>query len=381
MRFSEIMQIPFMCSLFLLCGCSAGDGGETAAVTLAPLQETEETEDLFPYMERLETIEIDDDDRLLFSDAAKMLTDKEGRIFVLDYAGNLVAMNPDGTFFRRMANRGRASNEYASIMDIALTDDDLIILDGQKARFFSIPDPGRSRYSDISVEAPCDAVAPAGEGGVWLFSAFPADVRMVGQTDSLLFLLDKDGNHTSSFIPRKDCTFSISNISQSCGNTYYLRPQDNRHVFYRLSDAVPEPAYRIDFGEKTIPDRYYYEAADEDIMKYMTSDYYKLPMELHETSSHLYFRAAGPEASDCMFIYDRETHRGIRWSDAAGSVNFPVRILTSDSDWFYAVFPETVPGIDARGGLLYDSILSGLESAGKDPASGPYIVRIKFRRF
>ena len=34
MRFSEIMQIPFMCSLFLLCGCSAGDGGETAAVTL-----------------------------------------------------------------------------------------------------------------------------------------------------------------------------------------------------------------------------------------------------------------------------------------------------------------------------------------------------------
>ena len=53
MKFSEIMQIPFLCSLFgslfLFCGCSAGDGGETAAVTLSPLQETEETEDLFPY--------------------------------------------------------------------------------------------------------------------------------------------------------------------------------------------------------------------------------------------------------------------------------------------------------------------------------------------
>lgn len=171
----------------------------------------------------------------------------------------------------------------------------------------------------------------------------------------------------------------MSNISQSSGNTYYLRPQDNGHVFFRLTETGPEPVYRIDFKGKTIPERYYFDAAGEDIMKYMMSDYYKLPMDLHETDTHLYFHAAGPGASDCIFIYDRGSGKGIRWTNAPGSVTVPVPVLASDGDWFYTIFPEIDPDMGKDGDILFRFIVSELEKRGAPISSGPYIVKFNFR--
>ena len=377
--FGLLWKILFF-PVFILSGCNENRNMPDAGWTLVPDEDTEPVSDIAPYIEKMELIKIADDDRLLFSDVAKMLLDDEGRLFILDYTGNLVTMNPDGTFFRKIADRGRASNEYIGIVDIALADGELFILDGSKVRAFGISDAGSSRVLDVPIESPCDAMAPDGAGGLYLYSAFPSEVRDYRKDkDNLLYRVGSRGELEASYVRRTDCTFSMSNISQSSGNTYYLRPQDNGHVFSRLTETGPKPVYRIDFKGKTIPERYYFDAAGEDIMKYMMSDYYKLPMDLHETDTHLYFHAAGPGASDCIFIYDRGSGKGIRWTNAPGSVTVPVPVLASDGDWFYTIFPEIDPDMGKDGDILFRFIVSELEKRGAPISSGPYIVKFNFR--
>ena len=281
----------------------------------------------------------------------------------------------------QFSGRGRASNEYIGIVDIALTDNELVILDGPKAKFFDLTDPSSYRVVDIPSENPYDAVAPAGNGGLYLFSAFPAKISDASKKkDDLLCKVSGDGSVVATYVQREDCTFSMSNISQSSGNTYYLRPQDSRHVFYRLDREAPEAACRIDFQEQCIPERYYYKEAGEDIMQYMMSDWYKLPMDLHETDNHLYFHASGPGASDCIFIYDKDSRKGIRWTNAPGSVTVMTPVLASDRDWFYTVLPELDPAMmDLKGDPLYDCAVAWLSGKGLDIANGPYIVKFRLK--
>lgn len=251
----------------MLYSCSGGSEIPDEAVTFSPLDETLEIDDLTPYIEKMELIKIADDERLLFSDVAKMLVDSAGCFYILDYTGNLVTMTPEGTFYKQLSNKGRASGEYIGIEDIALTDKELIILDGPKVRIFNIEDPAQYKVIDINLKNPCDAIAPGGSGKLYLFSAFPENIEDVyKEKDYLLYELYADGEIKTASIRRTDCTFSMSNISQSCGNTYYLRPQNNLNIFYKLENEAPRAAYRIDFQDRNIPDRYFFESAGEDIM-------------------------------------------------------------------------------------------------------------------
>lgn len=155
----------------------------------------------------------------------------------------------------------------------------------------------------------------------------------------MLYRLSPDGEVADRYIPRDDCTLSLNNISQSSCGEYMLRPQNGNHIFYRLTADGIVPAYRVDFGSENIPHRYYFDVAGEDLMSYIMSPYYKMPMELHETASHLFFRVAGPEAREVAVVYDRKSHVGIMWENAPGDMQ--MQILASDGKWFYAVMPET----------------------------------------
>ena len=102
----RIYTVILFLALLTITGChSRNQGSMDDMVTYTPLEETAETEDLSPYIERMELVRLSDDPRLLFSDVAKMLIDNEGHFYILDYGGNLVTVNPDGTFFRQFGPR------------------------------------------------------------------------------------------------------------------------------------------------------------------------------------------------------------------------------------------------------------------------------------
>ena len=122
-----------------------------ASVVLTPLQQTTRVDDISSLVEDIQLVKIADDERTYMSTAAKMLLDKSGNIYVLDDRNNLVAMKPDGTYHSTIARQGRAGNEYLNIRDIALSDDEFLILDGTKVKCFNLLDSSHYRIIAFSI--------------------------------------------------------------------------------------------------------------------------------------------------------------------------------------------------------------------------------------
>lgn len=379
MRRIILLQCAVMTALLAACGSRIAPRDAEGGIVLKPLEQTQKVDDISPWVDAVEFVRIADDERTLFSTVVKMLLDDSGNIFLLDDQGRIVALKPDGTFLRTVARQGRANNEYISVSDIAVAGPEFMILDGSKVKCFDLSDLSGVRSIDIPVSVPCDALAPDGDGGVYLFSAFsldPAENR--SDADSLLYRVSAEGDLVGSYLRRTDCTLSLNNISQSSCGEYMLRPQDGNHIFYRLTADGIVPAYRVDFGDENIPYRYYFDVAGEDLMSYIMSPYYKMPMELHETASHLFFRVAGPEAREVSVVYDSGSSTGIMWENAPSDMQ--MQILGSDGKWFYAIMPETGGADDGMHGPLYGYVQKALSEKEPDAADHSYIVKIRFSK-
>lgn len=364
------MKQLFITFLLLgLIGCDSPQ--ESVNRTFYPLEECRKVVDIDSYIDSIAIICSD----VCMSDISKALLDASGNYYVLDLRGELHILNPDGTPSDKSIRRGRAANEYLQIEDIALSNDELLLLDGMSVKCFDLNSLQKCHEISIAIKQPFDAIAPDKDGGVYLFSSYPAGgSETSAEKNYLLYRLDRTGTQIAQDIPYEDCTFSIGNITQSRSNTYYLRPQNNRHVFYRLTEEGAVPEYRIDFGAATIPDRYYYNVADEDIRSYMKADYFKLPIYFHETATHLIFNAAGPEAEEYNFVYDKRSGRGIRWcsrkSDPA------VRICAADEEAFYLLLPNFICGNTDNSGPLVKAIKSKLDST--EEHNGLIILKLIF---
>lgn len=376
-------RLLLFCSIiFIINSCKENQSEVTALETLYPLEDTRDVgENISDYIADVDIVRIDDDERLFFGDVAKTVLDNAGNIYILDYRGNVVSLMPDGMFFRQIARQGRASNEYANVSDIAYNGKELIVLSTSDIKCFDIGAPEKYRKIELSVKVPCDAIAPCGNMGFYVYSAFPAKFRdSRKEKDNLLYLVDNAGNIVSEYIKREDCTFSTGNITQSYGNSYYLRPQNNSHIFYRLDDNAVTNRYKIDFGSKAVPARYYYDSAGENIGAYMASGYFKVPMNFHDTWTHLFFHAAGPEAEDHCFVYDKRSGKGIHWVNSRSD---PASVfLASDRDCFYGIIPAG--NYDTPGGKGYGPYTSFIFSEiagkyGKNWSDGSYIVKIYFK--
>lgn len=347
-----------------------------ASEVFTPLQHTQLLDKINDIVDSVEFTEIADDKRTYTSVVTKMLLDRNKNMYMLDDNGNLVAIKPDGTFLTTIARRGRASNEYLNISDIAISDNEFMILDGSKVKCFNLDNLSQPRIIDIPVKVPCDALAPDGAGGIYLYSAFPkdyADTKV--DNDFLLYHISPNGELIAEYIRREDNTVSLNNISQASIDEYILRPQSSSHVFYRLTKDGIVPEYKVDFEEKNIPHRYFFDSANEDLGTYIMSPYYKLPMELHETASHVFFRVAGPQARETSIVYDKRSKKGIRWENEP--CDMQMQILASDGEWFYAIMPESSES-DEMHGPFFRYVENMLQKQGMSAAKHSYIVRIQF---
>ena len=110
-------------------------------------------------------------------------------------------------------------------------------------------------------------------------------------------------------------------------------------------------------------------------MSYIMSPYYKMPMELHETASHLFFRVAGPEAREVSVVYDRESSTGVMWENTPSDMQ--MQILGSDGEWFYAIMPASSGAEGEAHGPLYGYVQNAVSEKEPDAADHSYIVKIR----
>lgn len=370
------------------CGRRIASNSAEAEILLKPLEQTQKVDDISPWVDAVEFVRIADDERAQFTAVIKMLLDDSGNAFLLDDQGRVVALSADGRCLTEITQEVCDSEGCCYISDIALSDNVLAVLAGSEIIRFGGEGFSLVRRDNVPIDLPCDALAPDGKGGMYLFSAFPKTLPELPQGSNvtkelagdefMLYRISAGGVVAERYIPRTDCTLSLNNISQSSCGEYVLRPQDGNHVFYRLTADGIIPAYRVDFGDENIPFRYYFDAAGEDLMAYIMSPYYKMPMELHETSSHLFFRVAGPEAREVSVVYDRRSLGGIMWENTPSDMQ--MQILASDGECFYAVMPETGGADDEPHGPLYSYVHKALSAQDAGAAGHSYIVKMRFRK-
>lgn len=381
-----------MCALAVAaamgCGSSISPGSTEAEIVLKPLEQTQKVDDLSPWVDAVEFVRIADDAQVHPATVTKMLIDGRANAFMMDDRNRVVAVSADGSRLTVIAQEECDGEGCRIISDMALCGNELLVLVGHEIMRFDGDDFSLVRRDNVPIDLPCDALAPDGEGGMYLFSAFPKNLPELPQggnvtkvqsgDEFMLYRLSSDGEVADRYIPRDDCTLSLNNISQSSCGEYMLRPQNGNHIFYRLTADGIAPVYRVDFGSENIPHRYYSDVAGEDLMSYIMSPYYKMPMELHETASHLFFRVAGPEAREVAVVYDRRSCGGIMWENARGDMQ--MQILASDGKWFYAVMPETGGAEDGPHGPLYSCVRRALAEQEPDAAGHSYLVKISFRK-
>ena len=388
MRRIILLPCIVMTALLAACGRRIAPRDAEGGIVLKPLEQTRKVDDISTWVVAVEFVRIADDGRALFSAVVKMLLDDSGNIFLLDDQGRIVALAADGGSLTEVAQEVCDNEGCHFISDMALSDSELLILEGNEIIRFELADLSHVRREKVPVDLPCDALAPDGKGGIYLFSAFPKTLpelpqgnnvtKVLAGDEFMLYRISADGVVAEQYIPRTDCTLSLNNISQSSCSEYVLRPQDGNHIFYRLTADGIVPAYRVDFGDENIPYRYYFDVAGEDLMSYIMSPYYKMPMELHETASHLFFRVAGPEAREVSVVSDSGSSPGIMWENAPGDMQ--MQILGSDGKWFYAIMPETGGADDGMHGPLYGYVQKALSEKEPDAADHSYIVKIRFRK-
>ena len=300
---------------------------------LLPLEQTKTIVTLDEYIEEIGYIR-PDTTRFLYS--KKILTRKNGDLITGDRDGNLIMLHANGQFKRVLARYGKGYQEYINLTDMALSKntDYLLVLDMMKIRVYGIEDSLYYKEINLSSVIAVDEIAPADDGNLFLYAAYSSNSN--SKTDDYLVTkIDQNGDVIDQFMKRDDHTFSLDNITQSYGNTYYLRPQNANHIFYKF-DTTLTPMYQINFGDRNIPYQYKYKSKDNDIGEFMNSDYYKLPIYLYETENLLYFSAAGPQAEKCNYLYFKDKLEGINWTD---SNDEPViSLIASDASYLYFMY-------------------------------------------
>jgi len=188
----------------------------------------------------------------LFGYVEKILV-RDERIYVKDpYVGKLLVFNIDGTFRNTIGMVGRGPEEFLGITDFSVTDDRVLVYDGQSDRLLTYDLRGKFLTSG-TVPFKADALTAVDGRYFWALSSYndgKSASRQVLSTDA-------DFKEISSWIEYPEATdkqFQFPYWFQTNGNSIsYNRPIDNRiHLFSHSGDQ--RGGIRLDFGSLDVPD-------------------------------------------------------------------------------------------------------------------------------
>lgn len=384
--------------LFTMCKENKEKVSESSAKVFFPLKETILTNDLKPYIEKMEFIEIPETPETMFSNISKMIIDKYGNMYTITHSSisvqkgghieitydKLMALKSDGTLLRRISEKGRGHKEYLHIYDYCISEDgeELMILDNTKIMCYGIKDSTKFREIKNVPSFIC-AMAPAKDGGAFLFSGFSMGEIDPNKKEFLLKQVNKDGEIVGEYIPKKGfIPLSFSSITQVRENRYYLKAINGQYSVSEFVSDTIKAIYKIDFQEQSVPSNYFDDVAN--YRKYESAEYYKLPSDFKETKENLFFKAAISEANEANFVYSTSKNKGVNWISKQDDPH--IQILASDDEYFYTtIFNHDIERYksdnpDVHGALFRLIAETIIERGAIDSSnSNPLIVKIKFK--
>ena len=372
----------FFFSFFLfLAGC--GNQSKPVSVEqeiITPLSAGNAVDDLLPYIDSVEVVPLETTGKALIGLVGKILLLPNGNVLIKSTA-SMFMFSPEGKFLFQIGKNGRGPEEYLTIDDVCLSQDarELWILGGCEIVKYSTETGRFIRKTTLELPEICngfDAIASGPGHSAFLYYCPQMDENNFSEDFYCLYRNDEQGRILQKFLPRKDYGLNIALITQASDNRYILRPQDSDNICYYLSDSLPVPRVKIDFGKETIKNRY-----SSDLQTYLRSDYYKMPVYIYDTRDYFYFSYCGPEATDCYCIHSFKNNKTITWERKGDDADGMFMIGGADKDFFYGIYNDYRDWDEIllnRQDLLKRAIIQKTHLRIPED-SNPLLVKVKFK--
>ena len=372
----------FFFSFFLfLAGC--GNQSKPVSVEqeiITPLSAGNAVNDLLPYIDSVEVVPLETTGKALIGLVGKILLLPNGNVLIKSTA-SMFMFSPEGKFLFQIGKNGRGPEEYLTIDDVCLSQDarELWILGGCEIVKYSTETGRFIRKTTLELPEICngfDAIASGPGHSAFLYYCPQMDENNFSEDFYCLYRYDEQGRILQKFLPRKDYGLNIPLITQASDNRYILRPQDSDNICYYLSDSLPVPRVKIDFGKETIKNRY-----SSDLQTYLRSDYYKMPVYIYDTRDYFYFSYCGPEATDCYCIHSFKNNKTITWERKGDDADGMFMIGGADKDFFYGIYNDYRDWDEIllnRQDLLKRAIIQKTHLRIPED-SNPLLVKVKFK--
>lgn len=372
----------FFFSFFLfLAGC--GNQSKPVSVEqeiITPLSAGNAVNDLLPYIDSVEVVPLETTGKALIGLVGKILLLPNGNVLIKSTA-SMFMFSPKGKFLFQIGKNGRGPEEYLTIDDVCLSQDarELWILGGCEIVKYSTETGQFIRKTTLELPEICngfDAIASGPGHSAFLYYCPQMDENNFSEDFYCLYRYDEQGRILQKFLPRKDYGLNIALITQTSDNRYILRPQDSDNICYYLSDSLPVPRVKIDFGKETIKNRY-----SSDLQTYLRSDYYKMPVYIYDTRDYFYFSYCGPEATDCYCIHSFKNSKTITWERKGDDADGMFMIGGGDKDFFYGIYNDYRDWDEIllnRQDLLKRAIIQKTHLRIPED-SNPLLVKVKFK--
>ena len=372
----------FFFSFFLfLAGC--GNQSKPVSVEqeiITPLSAGNAVNDLLPYIDSVEVVALETTGKALIGLVGKILLLPNGNVLIKSTA-SMFMFSPKGKFLFQIGKNGRGPEEYLTIDDVCLSQDarELWILGGCEIVKYSTETGRFIRKTTLELPEICngfDAIASGPGHSAFLYYCPQMDENNFSEDFYCLYRYDEQGRILQKFLPRKDYGLNIALITQASDNRYILRPQDSDNICYYLSDSLPVPRVKIDFGKETIKNRY-----SSDLQTYLRSDYYKMPVYIYDTRDYFYFSYCGPEATDCYCIHSFKNSKTITWERKGDDADGMFMIGGADKDFFYGIYNDYRDWDEIllnRQDLLKRAIIQKTHLRIPED-SNPLLVKVKFK--
>ena len=369
----------FFFSFFLfLAGC--GNQSKPVSVEqeiITPLSAGNAVNDLLPYIDSVEVVPLETTGKALIGLVGKILLLPNGNVLIKSTA-SMFMFSPKGKFLFQIGKNGRGPEEYLTIDDVCLSQDarELWILGGCEIVKYSTETGRFIRKTTLELPEICngfDAIASGPGHSAFLYYCPQMDENNFSEDFYCLYRYDEQGRILQKFLPRKDYGLNIALITQASDNRYILRPQDSDNICYYLSDSLPVPRVKIDFGKETIKNRY-----SSDLQTYLRSDYYKMPVYIYDTRDYFY---CGPEATDCYCIHSFKNSKTITWERKGDDADGMFMIGGADKDFFYGIYNDYRDWDEIllnRQDLLKRAIIQKTHLRIPED-SNPLLVKVKFK--
>ena len=372
----------FFFSFFLfLAGC--GNQSKPVSVEqeiITPLSAGNAVNDLLPYIDSVEVVPLETTGKALIGLVGKILLLPNGNVLIKSTA-SMFMFSPKGKFLFQIGKNGRGPEEYLTIDDVCLSQDarELWILGGCEIVKYSTETGRFIRKTTLELPEICngfDAIASGPGHSAFLYYCPQMDENNFSEDFYCLYRYDEQGRILQKFLPRKDYGLNIALITKASDNRYILRPQDSDNICYYLSDSLPVPRVKIDFGKETIKNRY-----SSDLQTYLRSDYYKMPVYIYDTRDYFYFSYCGPEATDCYCIHSFKNSKTITWERKGDDADGMFMIGGADKDFFYGIYNDYRDWDEIllnRQDLLKRAIIQKTHLRIPED-SNPLLVKVKFK--